>query len=71
MGIRTDGTAIASGDVQYGQCEVDGWTDLVAVAAGERHTIGVRKDGTVIAAGDNSAGQCRVEDWHLFSPEEG
>ena len=70
VAIKADGTALASGDIQYGQCDVEPWRDLVAVAAGERHTVGVRKDGSVIAVGDDSAGQCRVSDWRLFDPGE-
>ena len=70
VGLRPDGTAIASGDVQYGQCDLESWTDLLAIAAGERHTLGVRKNGSVIAAGDDSAGQCQVTDWTLFDPRD-
>jgi alpha-tubulin suppressor-like RCC1 family protein len=31
----------------------DGWTNIVAIAAGHDHTVGLRADGTVIAIGDN------------------
>ena len=44
------------------QCEVSNWTDIVAISAGQYHTIGLKKDGTVIAAGINyhGTGQCNV-----------
>ena len=66
MGLRTDGTVVASGDIQYGQCQTEEWTDILSVAAGERHTIALRRDGTVLAAGDNEAGQCDVDRWALW-----
>ncbi len=36
---------------------------IVAVSAGEAHTVGLRSDGTVVAVGDNHRGQCDVSDW--------
>ena len=63
VGLRGDGTAIAAGWNEFGQCNVEGWSDIVAVAAGSRHTAGLRADGTVIAVGDNYEGQCNVENW--------
>ncbi|WP_240986091.1 RCC1 domain-containing protein [Acididesulfobacillus acetoxydans] len=45
------------------QCNVSGWRDIVAVAAGCAHTIGLKSDGTVVAVGDNEYGQCDVSDW--------
>lgn len=49
--------------MQHGQTEASGWTDIVAVAAGQYHSVGLRKDGTVAAIGDNSSGQCEVSEW--------
>ena len=60
--LRTDGTVLASGDNQYGQCDVSGWTDVIAVAAGAYHTLALRADGTVLATGDNRYGQCDTEE---------
>ena len=42
---------------------MSGWTDIVAIAAGDYHTVGLRSDGTVVAVGDNHGGQCDVSDW--------
>lgn len=47
----------------YGQCDVDDWTDIVAIAAGDWHTVGLRSDGTVVAVGDYSHGKCNVDEW--------
>ncbi|MDQ0194807.1 hypothetical protein J2T20_003178 [Paenibacillus wynnii] len=58
VGLKSDGTVTAVGDNKYGQCDVSGWRDIVAVAAGNvhmatntgnAHTIGLKSDGTVAA----------------------
>ena len=63
VGLRSDGTVVATGWNYYGQCDVDSWNNIVAVAAGEVHTVGLRSDGTVVATGFNGSGQCNVDNW--------
>ena len=72
VGLKSDGTVTAAGDNNYGQCDVSGWCDIVAVAAGNvhmatntgnAHTIGLKSDGTVVAVGWNKHDQCDVNDW--------
>ena len=73
VGLKKDGTLVAAGsnmDLEnkklpsgQGQCDVEDWTDIIAVSAGSFHTVGLKKDGTVIAIGRNKAGQCNVSDW--------
>lgn len=72
VGLREDGTVVATGDNRYGQCQVSGWRDIVAVRAGNvhmarntgnTHTIGLRVNGTVVAVGWNKHDQCNVSDW--------
>ena len=63
VGLRSDGTVVATGSNEYGQCDVNSWTNIVAVAAGYYQTAGLRSDGTVVATGDNEYGQCNVSDW--------
>ena len=77
VGLRSDGTVTArmitgtffilSDDKKtnhdVGQCNVSDWTDIIAIAANNSHTVGLRSDGTVVAVGDNSSGQCNVSDW--------
>lgn len=48
VGLRNDGTAVAVGDNSFGQCNVDDWTGLIAISAGQFHTVGLREDGTVL-----------------------
>ncbi|MFR1234711.1 MAG: RCC1-like domain-containing protein [Evtepia gabavorous] len=43
--------------------DIGDWTDIVAVAAGDSHTVGLRTDGTVIAAGRDSSGKCALGNW--------
>ena len=63
VGLKSDGTVVATGSLYYGKCDVSTWTDIVAVAAGYYHTVGLKSDGTVVAVGDNSEGQCDVSEW--------
>jgi hypothetical protein len=63
VGIRPDGTVVATGNNDDGQCNVDGWTDIQHVAAGFSHTVGLKEDGTVVATGNNDDGQCNVDGW--------
>ena len=63
VGLRANGTVVAVGYNEYGQCDVSDWTDIVAVAAGSHHTVGLKADGTVIAVGENEDGQCDVSGW--------
>ena len=63
VGLKTDGTVVAVGMNEYGQCNVSGWKDIVAIAAGISHTVGLKADGTVVAVGDNRHGQCDVDHW--------
>ena len=70
---------VATGLNQNGECDVDGWTDIVAIAAGGAYvdlgrffsdvsnrvtTVGLRKDGTVCIAGVGYTDQHEtVESW--------
>ena len=62
-GMDGSGRVIAVGDNTYGQCDVDGWDDVISIAAGFEHLIGLRADGTVLFAGNNDYGQGEVEHW--------
>ena len=63
VGLKSDGTVVACGVNRYGQCDLPGWTDIVAISAGDDHTVGLRRDGTVVAKGNNESGQCDVSHW--------
>ena len=63
VGLKSDGTVVATGKNEDGQCDVSGWRNIVVVAAGTRHTVGLKSDGTVVVTGDNEYGQCDVSGW--------
>jgi hypothetical protein len=63
VGIRPDGTVVATGNNDDGQCNVDGWADIQLVAAGFSHTVGLEEGGTAVATGNNDDGQCNVGGW--------
>ena len=63
VGLKADGTVVAVGSNDYGQCDVSDWSGIVAVFAGDDYTVGLKADGTVVAVGLNDFGQCDVSDW--------
>jgi len=63
VGLKADGTVVAVGDNQYGQCNVGNWSNIVQVATGYYHMVGLKSDGTVVAVGSNGSGQCDVSAW--------
>ena len=62
-GLKNDGTVLAVGNNENGQCNILDWADIVAVSAGSSHTVGLKPDGTVVAVGSNAYGQCDISDW--------
>ena len=63
IGLKTDGTVVAVGYNNHGQCNVSDWTDIVAISAGNTHTVGLKANGTVVAVGNNANGRCNVSNW--------
>ena len=63
VGVRADGTVVAVGWNEDGECDVSDWRDIIAVSAGDGHTVGLRSDGTVVAVGENGYGKCDLSDW--------
>lgn len=43
--------------------KLNGLTDVISVAAGEKHALFLKADGSVTAIGDNGKGQCNTGDW--------
>jgi hypothetical protein len=71
VGLESDGTVVAVGWNDDGQCNVGGWTGIVQIAAaGGYHTVGLKSDGTVVAVGLNTYGQCNVEEWDLIEGDQ-
>lgn len=63
LGLKDDGTVVATGQNDDGQCNVEDWTDVIEVSVGDSHSLGLKSDGTVVATGYNYYGQCDVDDW--------
>lgn len=63
IGLKSDGTVVAVGENDDGECDVSSWTNIVAVSTGWEHTVGLKSDGTVVAVGKNEYGQCNVSGW--------
>ena len=64
---KANGTVVAWGEntdpegMAVGQSIVpNGLTNVVAIGAGDYHSLAVKADGTVVAWGDSSQGQCDV-----------
>jgi preprotein translocase subunit YajC len=63
VGLKADGTVVAVGYNEYGECVVGSWTDVIQVAAGMYHTMGLKSDGTLVIAGWGRGGQWNVGGW--------
>ena len=63
VGLKCDGTVVAVGHNDFGQCDVGHWTGITQVASGGGQTVGLKFDGTVVAVGNNGHGQCNVGGW--------
>lgn len=63
LGLKADETVVVAGSGSYGKGSVNSWTDIVAVSAGDLHTVGLKSDGTIAAIGYNSFGQCELDSW--------
>ena len=61
--IGRNGNVFVTGKNFANEDAVQGWTNIIAISGGDRHTIGLKSDGTVIPAGDNAEGQCNVQGW--------
>ncbi len=46
--LKRDGTVVAVGDNSDGQCNVGEWEKVVAISAGDYHTVGLTADGRVL-----------------------
>jgi len=63
VGLKTNGTVVAVGYNEYGQCNTGSWRDIIAIVAGGCHAVGLKADGTVVAVGKNGIGECDIGSW--------
>jgi hypothetical protein len=64
--LKSDGTVVATGKNENGQCDISEWKDIVSISVDIQTTYGLKKDGTVIATGDynsfeNARNVCALE----------
>ena len=50
-GLKRDGTVVAAGNNDYGQCDVKSWRNIIDIIAMYDHTIGITEDGRYFLAG--------------------
>lgn len=63
LGLKTNGTVLATGLSLYGADQVTDWTNIISIACGLNHSVGLKADGTVVATGSNATGACDVGSW--------
>lgn len=63
VGLKNDGTCIATGVNKNGQCNIQKWNNINKIFTGDFYTIGLKKDGTCVATGGNTEKQCNVQNW--------
>ena len=63
LGLKRDGTVVATGDNDYGQCDVSSWSDIIDVSASICSTVGLKKNGTVVITKRNDWGEANVNEW--------
>ena len=61
--IQEDGTVVAIGKNDKGQCNVSGWTDMVQIICEDDTTYGLSKSGYVYVTGDSFRGQTKARNW--------
>ena len=61
--VARDGSIVAWGYNNYGQCDVpEPNSDFVAMAGCAYHSLGLKSDGSIMAWGGNEYGQCDVQE---------
>jgi len=63
VGLREDGTCVANGKNNDGQCEVAQWKDVKQISAGRTFTAALFEDGTVAVACADSERFAAVRNW--------
>ena len=52
IGLKRDGTVVATGDIRRKKLDFSDWTDIIAIAAGDWFCIGLKSDGTLVIEGE-------------------
>ena len=54
VGLCANGTVVATGSNADGRCNVEQWSNIIAIATGV-YTMGLKKDGTIVFAGNHDS----------------
>ncbi len=57
LALKSDGSLVAWGYNNHGECNVPDGTDFTAIAAGTYHSLALQSDGSIVVWGDDSLGQ--------------
>lgn len=52
IGLKRDGTVVAAGKNDKGQCDVEEWEDIISVVSFIKGSIGLKADGTLVTSGE-------------------
>lgn len=64
VSLKQDGSVVAAGRNDEGECNTDNWTDVIAIAAGDGHTVGLKSDGSVVVTGDTKGRNQNIIKWN-------
>jgi len=65
---KEDGSAYGISYKDYGQTDVKGWRNIIAIQAGNDFTVGLTANGTLLSTGNNDKGQCNTQKWTNVGP---
>lgn len=51
VALKADGSVLAVGKNEHGECNVSNWKDIISIYAAEDQTIGVKSNGQILLAG--------------------
>jgi hypothetical protein len=66
LAIKSDGSLVAWGSNDYGECNVPQGNNFVAISGGKWHSIALREDGSIVGFGDNTQNQIDVPEGNDF-----
>ncbi len=61
--LKSNGTVVANGLSDQGQCDVGRWRNVVQLVTGRKFTAGLKEDGTVLVAGGSGHEFDSVSEW--------
>ncbi|MCR5795888.1 MAG: protein kinase [Solobacterium sp.] len=64
VALKEDGTVIAAGSNDLGECDVSEWRNIVEISAGDYYTVGLREDGTVNVTGYSIRNEDDAAGWN-------